>query len=288
MKLNALKYLFIAGFIATGPALAQSPYMEVVGLSEGDILNVRSGPGASYADMGDLAPHARVPILGYDPSGTWAMIAFGDNIGWVSAAYLSTTNGDHTPGSDQNIGPNGEPVPVVYSVTGVSTDDVLWVRADPKASAVPLNALAPGAPVSVFGMASADWAEVWVGQTVGYVNVAYLTPGGGVTTPSGLQLDILCRGTEPFWSFDINADRAVTYTRMGGGEAQMSTLTQATASPQTGSYPYTIAAQPFSGVIQQEICSDGMSDTAYPWSILLSAPDEAGDMRTVYGCCALR
>jgi hypothetical protein len=53
MKLNALKYLFIAGFIATGPALAQSPYMEVVGLSEGDILNVRSGPGASYADMGD-------------------------------------------------------------------------------------------------------------------------------------------------------------------------------------------------------------------------------------------
>tara|TARA_R110001583_G_scaffold195387_1_gene372493 strand:- start:13623 stop:13769 length:147 start_codon:yes stop_codon:yes gene_type:complete len=42
------------------------------------------------------------------------MIAFGDNIGWVSAAYLSATNGDHTPGSDQNIGPNGEPVPVVH------------------------------------------------------------------------------------------------------------------------------------------------------------------------------
>ncbi|WP_339695091.1 hypothetical protein [Celeribacter baekdonensis] len=67
MKLNALKYLFIAGFIATGPALAQSPYMEVVGLSEGDILNVRSGPGASYADMGDLTPHARVPSLAMIP-----------------------------------------------------------------------------------------------------------------------------------------------------------------------------------------------------------------------------
>ncbi|WP_159075293.1 hypothetical protein [Celeribacter baekdonensis] len=38
---------------------------------------------------------APVPV---PPMPTWAMIAFGD----------------HTPGSDQNIGPNGEPVPVVH------------------------------------------------------------------------------------------------------------------------------------------------------------------------------
>jgi uncharacterized protein YgiM (DUF1202 family) len=268
----------------------------VTGIKAGDPdggLVIRAGAGADFAALGVLSNGEAIHVIQRSPDGKWAMIALATQVGWVSTAYLSETN-PHGPAQPQPMpaqgaqnGPDGMPVPAVYSVTHVTADDVLWVRAEPDASSTPVNALAPDAPVSVIAMASPRWAKVTVGQTVGYVNAAYLTRGGGVTTSSGLQMNLICRGTEPFWTLEIAADRSVNYTMMGGSE-QTSALNQASPSAMTGGYPYTIAAQPVSGIIDQRMCSDGMSDIVYPWSIVLNAPNEAGNMMTAHGCCTLR
>jgi len=276
----------------------------VTGIKAGDPdggLVVRSGSGRNFASVGVLADGAEAHVIQRSADGKWAMIAFGSGIGWVSSAYLRSTN-PHGAASPQplpptapqtgaqtgtQIGPEGLPLPAVYTVSGVAANDVLWVRAEPTTFSARVDNLAPNVPVVVLGMATDGWVLVSVGQNTGYVNARFLTRGGGVTTSSGLQMNILCRGTEPFWSLDIDQDRTVTYT-MAGTAAQYSALNQATPSPLTGSYPYTIAANPVSGVVGQEICSDGMSDIQYPWSILLNAPNEAGVMATQHGCCTLR
>ncbi|WP_417267608.1 SH3 domain-containing protein [Celeribacter baekdonensis] len=265
----------------------------VTGIKVGDPdggLVVRAQAGVDFDAIGVLVDGAEVHVIQRSDDGKWAMIAFGAGIGWVSSAYLSGTNSHGSqplPATDAGHGPDGTVLPSIYSVTGVAADDVLWVRAEPNAKSTPIDGLAPNAPVAVLSMETSQWAKVSVGSQTGYVNVKFLTQGGGVSTSSGLPLNLLCRGTEPFWTLDIDADRTVTYTLMDAA-AQSSTLSQATPSPLTGSYPYTIAAQPFSGVIQQEMCSDGMSDIAYPWSIVLNAPNAVGVPMTAYGCCTLR
>jgi len=178
-------------------------------------------------------------------------------------------------------------LPGVYTVTNVTAGDVLWVRSEPTAFSAPVTNLAPDAVVSVLGMGAPDWAEIYIDNSIGYVDAHYLTRGGGVTTSSGLQMNLMCLGAEPFWSLDVDQDRTVTYT-LAGSAPLNAALNQATASTLTGGYPYIFGAQPMSGVINQELCSDGMSEITYPWSITLNAPNEAGNMMTANGCCRLR
>jgi len=272
----------------------------VTGIKAGDPdggLVVRAGSGVNFAAVGVLSDGAEAHVIQNSDDGKWAMIAFGPGIGWVNSAYLSATDPHAaastqlSPSSDPQsaslIGPDGLALPAVYTVTGVASDDVLWVRSEPTQFSGRVGNLAPNAPVVVLGMATDGWVQVSIGQDAGYVNADFLTRGGGVTTSSGLQMNILCSGTEPFWTLDIDQDRTVTYT-MAGTAAQFSALNQATPSSLTGSYPYTIAAQPVTGVIGREICSDGMSEVQYPWSIVLNAPNEAGVLSTMQGCCTLR
>lgn len=268
----------------------------VSGIKPGDPdggLVIRAGAGSDFMVIGVLANGETIHVIERTPDGKWAMIALATQVGWVSTAYLSAIPSNDPaqpqpmPAENPMLGPDGLPVPAVYSVTNVAADDALWVRAEPNANSTPVNALAPNAPVSVIGIATPAWAKVTVGQTVGYVNARYLTRGGGVTTSSGLQMNLICRGTEPFWTLEIAPDRSVIYTVMGGDE-QRTLLHQASPSARTGGYPYTIAAQPVSGIIDQRMCSDGMSEIEYPWSILLNAPNATGNTMTAHGCCTLR
>ena len=255
-------------------------------------LVIRAGAGARFEAIGVLANGAAVQVIQRSSDGKWANISLGMKTGWISTAYL--TEREPTPAKPKPMpndaaskGPDGLSLPAVYSVKNVAANDVLWVRAEPTAKSTPLNALAPNAPVSVIGMANAKWARVTVGQTVGYVSAAYLKRGGGATTPDGMQLNLACRGTEPFWSVDLDADRGVVYTFVGEDE-QRATLTSTSSSAITDGYPYGFIAAPLSGVIDQRMCSDGMSDVEYPWSIVLYSPNAEGEPITVEGCCTLQ
>ena len=51
--------------------MASAELMQVVGVAAGDTLNVRSGPGAKFAD---IARNGAVNVLCYNTAGTWAKI----------------------------------------------------------------------------------------------------------------------------------------------------------------------------------------------------------------------
>ncbi len=95
LKLKWIKALvFVCLFAAPQTAFAQFdgrlPSLAVVtGVANNDTLNVRSEPRGSSADIGDLAPNARVEVLAFDSSGKWARIINGEGNGWIAARFLT-------------------------------------------------------------------------------------------------------------------------------------------------------------------------------------------------------
>jgi uncharacterized membrane protein len=103
----------------------------------------------------------------------------------------------------------------------------------------------------------------------------------------GGAVELVCLGTEPFWRLDLS-DEAARYTPMEGDEeAYTGSLARAvnrttafvwrgTASPDGAGARVLVAA-----VERTEACSDGMSDTLYPFAAVVSLPDGTA----LAGCC---
>lgn len=379
MKNTLFVSLVVASLLGSGAGQAQTSFMQVTGVRQGDTLNVRTGPGANFQDIGDIQPDQIVVVLGYDATGNWAkvryqgqiafvssrylklpnrgdgssvttglhevtgikagdpdgglvvrdgpgtnysnigvlsnhtqvhviqrsndgkwaMIPIGNGVGWVGTAYLNslqvtgTPTPEPMPSPTPQTAPDGGSLPAMFTVTGVALNDSLNFRDAPSTSGNIIGRFAPGADVQVLSMASGNWAYVTDGEVAGYVSIRYLTRNGGnagsstapVTTANGFVLGILCRGTEPHWTFEVADDRTVTYTSLIGGVAAQTSLVQTSPSSMTGSYPFTFSAPPYSGLIRTQQCSDGMSDINYTMSILLNTPGPSGGNQTLYGCC---
>lgn len=257
-------------------------------------LVVRDGAGASFGRLGVLLKDSHVHVIQFSGNGDWAMIAFGTGVGWVSSAYLAglTSTPEPMPSATPTVAPDGGALPATFTVTGVSADDKLWVRNAPHATAGRLGSLSPNAVVYVDGRASGQWGQITLNGQIGYIHMSYLTravghgggPLGVSSTGNGFPLGLSCRGTEPFWTLDIDEDRSVHYTSLINGNDPVRHLAIATPAP-NGSYPFAFAAHPLAGALTLEACSDGMSDTVYSMSILLNRPSESGGMSTLYGCC---
>lgn len=63
-------------------------YYRVSGVASNDVLNVRSGPNASYATVGSLAPNA-APVEVFRQQDGWAQVALSEQMGWVSMRFLA-------------------------------------------------------------------------------------------------------------------------------------------------------------------------------------------------------
>jgi len=68
---------------ATAPATLQH---QVTGMAT-DILNIRAGPGLSYAVKGQLQQGDQITILGKSADGIWWQC----DRGWVSSTYIQVT-----------------------------------------------------------------------------------------------------------------------------------------------------------------------------------------------------
>lgn len=247
----------VTAILMTIPLCASAEMLKVSGLRPGDTLNVRTGPGTTYADIGDVNENEILNILGHDASGNWAqiryrgqsgwvstaflvnpmrpdgtsidigphrvsgiaindpdgglvvrlapdtissklgvlpehtvihviqqdrsgdwaMLAFGANVGWVSTAFLQTTN---TPLTDPqsylpNLDPSGAPLPGLYRVTGVASNDKLWVRDAPRSGGKSLGGYAPGTEITVTRMVNPGWAVVTLSGQDAFVAMRFLT-----------------------------------------------------------------------------------------------------------------
>jgi uncharacterized membrane protein len=194
-----LSILFAMSFYAIA-ALAQSTGIYAVkDVAADDSLNVRTGPGAKFQDVGDIAPDGRVRVIGFSDDGKWAEIPWAEDTAWVSARFLKLMHAD-------------------------------------------------GAPQG-FGL------------------------------PETMQ----CGGTEPFWSADVT-DETIDFQMMDEPLITGQIEWQAPARGRPADYIVGVAAGPFTAVFGKEICSDGMSDNDYPWSLVLINRSGEGP-HVVEGCC---
>jgi len=179
--------------------------------------------------------------------------------------------------------------PAYHRVAGVAADDVLNLRAGPGASREIIGTLAPDAsPVVVVGQ-SADgrWGLVRMEDGAGWASLRYLERLPGQDS-FRLPLALNCSGTEPFWSLDIGPQRA-RYSALDGDGADFARawdgLAQNMRPRQYGLRLVGDRAQ-LHAVITRGICSDGMSDRVYGFSISAILGGSAGP-GIVTGCCAL-
>lgn len=271
-------------------------------------LALRAGPGTSFGVTQVIGNNVDVFVVSRSGDGNWAFIRFMNGTGYVSTAFLKSAAGQGQANSQptqnnsfesgQNVGagasfnsvsaPDGKALPAVFQVSGVQSDDVLNIRRKPTAAADIISSYAPNQAVMVLEYLDNGWVKVAVGERVGFVNGKFLRRGGGVQTQSGMQLGLTCIGTEPFWSLDINADQTVRYSSPLAGAEQNLSLTLVSPSPVTNTYPFNFATTSYSGVLSQQICSDGMSDSQYGWGVSLIKQNTSGAWETLNGCCSLQ
>ncbi|SEK99996.1 SH3 domain-containing protein [Pacificibacter marinus] len=254
-------------------------------------LVVRSGAGTEFAAIGALRNDTMVHVIQQSRDGKWAMIGFGGDAGWVSTSYLKGQTATPTPmpSASPQIASDGGVLPAVFTVTGVAANDRLWVRDAPQPTGGRIGSLEPGELVGVDGTASGDWVQITLNGQIGYINSSYLTranESSAGTTPDGFPLGIICRGTEPFWTLTIAEDRSVQYTSLINGPDPITALKQTTPAI-GGGYPYDFAAQSYTGTLNSQMCSDGMSDISYSMALQLLKPNGQGGVETLHGCCNL-
>ena len=99
-------------------------------------------------------------------------------------------------------------LPALYKVTGVSTGDVLNIRATPAATAPLVGVFADDAnDIEVTDLSlTGSWAQVNTGEQSGWVAFRYLTRQPEVTVFAGLPESLSCFGTEPFWNLRLTAE----------------------------------------------------------------------------------
>ncbi|MGR3490987.1 MAG: hypothetical protein ACU0DW_02925 [Shimia sp.] len=177
-------------------------------------------------------------------------------------------------------------LPALFDVTGVAKDDVLNIRAEPKAGAPLLGAFTPDATgIEVVTLSpSGTWGMVRVGEQMGWTSLRYLArQPNQAAIPGALR----CGGTEPFWSLLI-AGGSAEYTSLAGDADTLTGLHLTRASNTTRVYGGFAEGKGglASIVVERRLCGDGMSDVTFGFTIALSR-NTPGAPQILSGCCSL-
>ena len=129
-------------------------------------LNVRSGPGTSYASKGSLSLGQAVSVV--DSSSYWHKIKFGSGYGYVGSKYLSASKPSGSTSTPSN------PSSVAPTTKTVYTTCSLNVRSGAGTSYSVIGVLASGKSASVVGT-SGSWYKIKYGSGYGYIGSAYTT-----------------------------------------------------------------------------------------------------------------
>ena len=139
----------------------------------GGKVNVRSGPGSSYASIGKLASGTQVTVL--LKGNGWYMISANGLEGFMSTQYLS--------GTGSTIGSNTGTTSLTAWVNNPISTQVLNLRETPSQSARSIGQYRNGTKVKVVKKGS-TWCEVYVGTRHGYMMTRYLSFDGNYLPPS--------------------------------------------------------------------------------------------------------
>lgn len=171
----------------------------------------------------------------------------------------------------------------LHDVTGVASDDVLFVRARPSNDGDVTGTLrhdARGVRVTELSE-NGLWGRVDHPDAEGWAYLEYLEPSGDF--PGTLD----CTGTEPFWSMAIRPD-SVTLDEMSGAGFDGTAGTRESAEARSNRWSLRAfdSGRSLTAVIVSRQCSDGMSDRSYPYTVDVILSEQDGH-RHISGCCAL-
>ena len=183
-----------------------------------------------------------------------------------------------------------------YRVHGVASDDKLNVRAQPGADAEVIGSLPPGADdIVVTGSRQQHGTATWwelvfpgVERGSGWVNARFLVRASDEASGEA-DYPLACLGTEPFWSIAIDGDDAQSSALGEAGKTTFRAGEWALAEGLRGHFVVRLRQKhgepdPEGFVVATSshgFCSDGMSDTEYPFSGTFVRPDG----KVFGGCC---
>ncbi|ANU25611.1 SH3 domain-containing protein [Planococcus versutus] len=131
--------------------LADTDSVEISGTT----VNVRSGPGLSYAVTDDLKQGQIATVI--STKGEWLEVRIDGKEGWI-ASWLTTATGEEQKSSGE---------------TAISSVNGLNVRAQPDLSAAVLTKMSAGDEAQVVRVAG-DWIEIDFRNTRGFVSKQYI------------------------------------------------------------------------------------------------------------------
>ena len=171
---------------------------------------------------------------------------------------------------------------VGYSVINVRAGDALNMRAQPNPSApIVLTIPHDASGILLTGRRSAgDWVEVTYQRRRGWVNARFLgLASGRYEIPAYLD----CNGTEPFWSISLSPGYARTDLMFAQRRYlfRITRFQQAMNRTDIAHIKGASRAASMSLIVRHESCSDGMSDTNYPYSAVALI----SGINTIAGCC---
>jgi len=188
-------------------------------------------------------------------------------------------------------------LPGLFDVVNVAPSDQLNIRSQPDARSAKLGAFAHDRKgIEVIRLSDdGKWGEViWNGQN-GWISMRFVRPapdGGLGTIPPRLS----CSGTEPFWSLDLSPWSArfenMENERMNAGAASYDVAWSAKSMNNAqGSYAFWLdnGNNRKIAVLTRQLCSDGMSDITYGWTVYLTDPFATRNEQKALltGCCRI-
>lgn len=194
---------------------------------------------------------------------------------------------------------------VVYKTTNLAPGELVNLRAAPSTTAKSLARL----PINTGGIVptgeekkvnNTTWVRVYWSGVGGWMSKAYLTADNELTNtkpsttsnkpttkPASTTTTVMkCTGTEPFWNIEIT-DKQLKVKMMDGPRYVVPvSFRQTSANNRTiaviAGANGTNSAQTF--LQKTDNCSDGMSDTNYPYSIT----GVVNGRQVISGCCKVQ
>ncbi len=147
----------------------------ISGIVTANHLNLRSGPGPEYDDLGTLNNGALVVLVGRNANGTWGQLNSSE---WINAQYVSINGSiDILPITFHEVGSWGS-AGMFIGVRG-RADDVLRIRGGPGVNYVQLSnpdTIKAGTIMDIVGRsADGNWYQINVDRRSGWVNARYTT-----------------------------------------------------------------------------------------------------------------
>jgi len=183
-------------------------------------------------------------------------------------------------------------LPGLFDVVNVAPSDQLNIRSQPDARSAKLGAYAHDRKgIEVIRLSDdGKWGEViWNGRN-GWISMRFVRPapdGGLGTIPPRLS----CSGAEPFWALDLSPWSARFEPMDGGATSYDVTWSAKSANNAHGSYAFWLDSgrDRKIAVLTRQLCSDGMSDITYGWTVYLTDPfaTRNEEKALLTGCCQI-